>query len=286
MCEGQKVLWLDFDSDPQETIKRLQLMGATASMVRQLFDYRQPDVSPKGDSLAYEAIYQNQYGFAVIDGVTDAMSLFSMSIGDNDDFSRLARVMLRPLANNGAAVVLVDHVTKSEDGRGRFAIGAQSKMSVLTGASYVVDMTELVAPGRTGQIRLRVGKDRPGYVRTRSATWRGKDRLQEAARITVQSDDHGIRMDVQAPALDPFDDAEGSAANHRDTGAQIVDWLREEGATTAQHTRSVRQIREGVGARRDQVAEAVRDLTEKGSLTVINVGGPRGQQVYLSETKS
>lgn len=73
------------------------------------------------------------YDLAVIDGVTEAFAVFGVSSVDNDEVTTWGRQVPRKIAQRtGAAVVVVDHVTK---GRGRFAIGAQAKMSYLTGAS-------------------------------------------------------------------------------------------------------------------------------------------------------
>lgn len=284
MSTGQKVLWLDFDSDRYETVNRLCAIGVPGDTQDDLFDYRQPDQSPERNTLAREALREGVYGLVIIDGVTDAMSLLGMSIKDNDDFSTFARKILRPLAARGAAVVLVDHVTKSEDGRGRFAIGAQSKMSVLTGASYVVDMTDLVAPGRTGQIRLRVGKDRPGYVRARSSTWRGKDRMQEAARIEVSSDDDGIRMSVHAPVIDPFEDTESDRPN-RSRGqfdVEIINFLKENQAVSEASGVLVKYVREALRMRGQDVSDTLSDLQQRKLIKVVGGAGPKGKTVWLN----
>lgn len=82
-----------------------------------------------------------RYALAVVDGVTDSLGLFGYSTKDNDDVSAWARELPRRIADRtGAAVVVVDHVTKDADSRGRFAIGWQAKLSGLTGAAYTVEV--------------------------------------------------------------------------------------------------------------------------------------------------
>ncbi len=50
----------------------------------------------------------------------------------------------------GAAVVMIDHVTKDSESRGRFAIGGQAKLAGLTGAAYTVDVAHPLGTGCAG----------------------------------------------------------------------------------------------------------------------------------------
>ena len=50
-------------------------------------------------------------------------------------------------------MLLVDHVTKSKDDRGRYAIGAQAKLAGIDGAAYSVKMVSPFGRGRTGRAR-------------------------------------------------------------------------------------------------------------------------------------
>jgi hypothetical protein len=211
---GEPVLWITFDSDPQEDVARALRMGARKDAIRQFLHYVKPDEPPSIAPAAYRALFYNadgsarEYALAVIDGVTDAVLLFSGgSKGDpNEIFVQFSRIFPRRLADiTGAAVVLIDHGAKDSENRGRFAIGAQAKMSQLTGAAYTVepDQTAPTVNG-VGYVILRVGKDRPGDVRRASGPRRGRDRTQEAARIRV--DDTGARtvVTVEPPNSDPF----------------------------------------------------------------------------------
>jgi hypothetical protein len=211
---GEPVLWITFDSDPEEDVSRALRMGARKDAIRQFLHYVKPDEPPSIAPAAYRSLFYNpdgsarEYALAVIDGVTDAVLLFSGgSKGDpNEIFVQFSRIFPRRLAGiTGAAVVLIDHVAKDSENRGRFAIGAQAKMSQLTGAAYTVepDQTAPTVNG-VGYVILRVGKDRPGDVRRASGPRRGRDRTQEAARIRV--DDTGARtvVTVEPPVSDPF----------------------------------------------------------------------------------
>jgi hypothetical protein len=188
---GQPVLYLDFESDPAAVTDRMLQLGAQPDALRAHFRYVQPETRPdatRGDAAAVTALLADRYTLAVVDGVTDALSVHGGATKENDDITAWMRaVPKRIAADTGAAVVLVDHVTKSTEERGRFAIGGQAKMAGLTGAAYTVVPVEPLGRGMRGVITLRIGKDRPGGIRPHSGPWRKTDRTQEAARVIIDA---------------------------------------------------------------------------------------------------
>ena len=202
---GGRVLYLDFESDRGTVAQRLLLLGATREQILQRFDYMNPDEDPTTPrSLAYPswlAILNTEYALAVVDGVNESLSVFGRKLLDNDDITAWGRAFPRQLAKStGAAVVCIDHVTKSKDGRGRYAIGGQAKLAYLTGASYTVEPEDYLAPGKVGALSIRVGKDRPGGVRAHAGEHRAEDRSQLAARAVIDSrDPSSILYTLEAP---------------------------------------------------------------------------------------
>ncbi|WP_455835383.1 AAA family ATPase [Pseudarthrobacter siccitolerans] len=188
---GNRCLYIDFESDAASVISRLLMMGASPEDIRENLDYIRPDVDPVAfadETAEWHELLKNKYTLAVIDGVTEAFAVFGVKSIDNDEVTAWGRRVPRQIAaKTGAAVIVVDHVTKSAEGRGRFAIGAQAKMSYLTGAAYMVEIISPIGVGMVGKVALRVGKDRPGQVRPRSGEWRKSDRTQETAIVTVDS---------------------------------------------------------------------------------------------------
>ena len=67
----------------------------------------------------------------------------------------------RPLAAAGAAVVPIDHITKSGDNN-LYASGTQRKRAGITGASYLVENRSPFSQGHRGMSRLVCAKDRHG----------------------------------------------------------------------------------------------------------------------------
>jgi hypothetical protein len=210
MNEGGDVLWVTFDSDAEEDIPRAVRFGCSKETLMAHLTYVQPDEPPQRVPEDYKALFVHRYALAVIDGVTDAVGLLTGGAkGDpNEVYSAFSRIFPRKLATKtGAAVVLVDHVAKDVEGRGRFAIGAQAKMAELTGAAYLVEPDKDAAPmaGGIGTAVIRVGKDRPAGVRRYCGPRRARDRTQEAARVTFDDTGEFTIMTVDPPAMDPFE---------------------------------------------------------------------------------
>ena len=96
-----------------------------------------------------------------------------MSLLDNSDIAQWQRLLPKRIADEtGAAVVAIDHVTKSKEAQGRWAIGGQHKLAGVTGATYKVTNTRKLARSIdkpvTGSSTVTVEKDRPGWVRGKS----------------------------------------------------------------------------------------------------------------------
>ena len=206
---GNLVLYIDHESDQVTVVNRLLKLGATPEDIRHGLDYVRPEAHPMAataDTVAWQALLAKPYALAIIDGVTEAFSIFGVKSNDNDEVTSWGRHVPRTIADRtGAAVVVIDHVTKSAEGRGRFAIGAQAKMSYLTGASYGVEVIKPLGVGMRGELSIRVGKDRPGLVRPQSGTYRAGDRTQQAAIAIIDSTDgETIQYTLEPPrATDP-----------------------------------------------------------------------------------
>jgi hypothetical protein len=186
---GGDVLYIDYESNPAQMVARLKYLGVTAEQFSHFFYIR-----PQHPALSllcigdFTYLMGQKYVLVVLDGVTDALGVEGKSMLDNDEVAAWMRTILRPLAQHtGGAVVAVDHVTKSNDARGRFPIGAQAKLAGVTGVAYLVEPVTAFGMGMVGELAMRVVKDRPGEIRPRCGEYRVSDRSQEVARITIDA---------------------------------------------------------------------------------------------------
>lgn len=199
---GSRVLYLDFESDAASVVDRLRTFGvkdenalANLTYVRPESDLRRSDASRD-----WQALLARSFALVVIDGVTESLTLFGFATKENDDITTWHRLVPKRIADRtGAAVLLIDHVTKDAQTRGRFAIGGQAKMATLSGPAFTVEVQEPLGRGLRGVLTLRLAKDRPGYLRQRCGAFRHSDRTQVAAQIILDATSLPTRYEVNAP---------------------------------------------------------------------------------------
>lgn len=209
--DGHEVLYLDYESSAREVAQRLLILGCSWEALESSFTYVNPDDAPHGDE--FEALLARRYRLVIVDGVTEALGLSGIA-GDNltnsnDAVTRWHKMLPKRFAvETGAAVVQIDHVTKSKDNRGSYAIGGQAKRASITGASYTVQPKESFGRGRSGSFDLYVGKDRPGAV---LASHGGEDTVsgRHIARVEVLSSADRVRLEIKAQGSTSDDHLEG-----------------------------------------------------------------------------
>jgi hypothetical protein len=166
LMEGNPVFYLDFEDSRHGIRSRLKALGIEQSHLR-TFRYSNPDdaFDVAVRDFLQVALEESKPTLVVVDGVNAAMNLMGLDLEKNKDATYFSQMVLRPLRNFGAAVVTIDHVTKSKDSRGNYAIGAQAKRADIDGCAIAVEMVMPFGRGGSGELRLKVTKDRPGFVR-------------------------------------------------------------------------------------------------------------------------
>lgn len=161
----QRVVFLDFEDRADRVIGRLMGLGATRDQIRDHFAYIRPDRPLDDDGRTHLAPQLVGVPLVIIDGVTEVMTLHGYDLNSNADAALFYGLLPRWIADQGPAVVMIDHVVKNADQQGRFAIGAQHKLAGIDGAAYTVKMIQPFGRGKRGLARVDVSKDRPGHVR-------------------------------------------------------------------------------------------------------------------------
>jgi AAA domain len=180
-----RVLYIDFEDDAPAVVARLLAMSVAADSIAKRFAYLHPDEPlmdqrgrTTGGGLDFLRVINGDlagpWDLAVVDGVTEAMTIEGLALIDNADVATwLRRVPKRLALDDNIAVVCIDHVSKGRDERGRYAIGGQHKLAGLSGAAYTFTGLRPFARARgaesvTGTVSVDVAKDRPGHVRGRA----------------------------------------------------------------------------------------------------------------------
>lgn len=161
------VLYLDFEDSAAGIVGRLLALGVDGDTIREHFQYSNPEESlnPIAQIDLAELMIDRDFSLVVVDGVNAAMTLFGFDMISNPDCIKFSQILLKPLARRGAAVVAIDHVSKSREGRGKGGIGGQAKRAMMTGCALFVDPQEPFGKGLNGRLKLTIDKDRAGHVR-------------------------------------------------------------------------------------------------------------------------
>jgi len=270
----KKVIYIDFESDAIDIVNRLKSLGVSRANLLQYFTYIRPDGPRDADDPYWQAILEpNSAELIVIDGVTESLTMWGGETKDNDAITRWMRIFPRTVATaSGAAVVLIDHITKNAETRGRFAIGGQAKMATIDGAAYLVEPLEALAPGRVGTLTMRVTKDRPGFIRKIAGMWRKSDRTQEAAVLTIDSTKAQMQYVIAVPLLEE----EMESSKEFKKQKEIADFIHNHPGA------SRRMVQDGITGAKDAIGERISDLLAGG--WVENRGNDRSFILYISDS--
>lgn len=191
--QGNGALWIDLEDAPQTVVGRLKNLGVSRDELP-LFQYKRPTSKPPQkvteqalneatinatrsggvDPVArlvsqaepFEALVQEITGctIVVVDSVTELMSLYGLNGDVREEVSTFHKRLRELFTDHDAGIILLDHVTKSTAGRGRWASGSERKISGLDGSGIAFDVVQKFGRGKVGRIKLSVSKDRPGYL--------------------------------------------------------------------------------------------------------------------------
>ena len=269
----KKVIYIDFESDAIDIVNRLKALGVSRANLLQYFTYIRPDGPRDVDDPYWQSILEPESAtLIVIDGVTESLTMWGGQTKDNDEITRWMRVFPRTVASaSGAAVVLIDHITKNAETRGRFAIGGQAKLATIDGAAYLVEPLEALAPGRIGSLTMRVTKDRPGFIRKISGMWRKSDRTQETAIFTIDS----TKAQMQYVIGLPTNEDELEIKTEFGKNKAIVDFIHNNPGCTR------RIVQDGVTGSKESIGDRLGGLIENG--WVENKGNDRSFILYVTD---
>lgn len=259
---GGHVLYLDFEDTAETVVTRLLALGAKPAQVLEFFHYVEPHepvftkggkFTPANTDLA-DTLDRYPLTFAVIDGVTEAMTMHGLSLIDNAEYATFHGALPKRLALTGAAVVQIDHVTKDRENRGRWAIGAQHKLAAMDGAVFSFSVVKPFGLGRHGVCKVSVEKDRPGQLRQHAKGKRIAD-----LHLDSHPDTHSLTWQIEVP-----DTAEASDGTiHPTVVMERVSRLLEDNPQGL----SKRSIRAGVAGGNDMIDLAL-ELLQNGYVAV------------------
>ena len=157
---------VDFEDTAVSITARLQLLGMAPAEIERRLVYIRPQTAPGPHAVAYlcELVAIHDAALVVIDSIGEAFACEGLDENKDVEVGPWYRRVARPLADMGAAVLLVDHSTKAADNP-LHPSGSKRKRAAITGASYFAEATTPFVKGEGGRIRLTCAKDRHGNYR-------------------------------------------------------------------------------------------------------------------------
>jgi len=182
---GGKVLYLDCEDEPQETLKRFWALGAANDDILHRLAYIRPEdpiarlmVNKWNENVASDVAKGNEMAFKtaldgfqpdliIVDGLTVLYGLHGFDTNSATDTEKITHWMKSLTDNGRRTVILIDHTAKNAQ-LGATPLGSQHKVAMIQGTAIQVHPITRPVKGRKGEVVLAVGKDRLGSVRQHS----------------------------------------------------------------------------------------------------------------------
>jgi hypothetical protein len=155
------VAFIDFEMGGRATRRLLEDLGWTLDEIA-CVNYYEPDSAPTENDIA--EIIAAGTELVVIDAAVGAYGVSGLDDEKRRDAEAWSQLWIAPLFAAGIATILVDHVTKNRETRGKFAIGSERKTGAVDVHLGLEDVATLTRGG-SGLVKVRVHKDRPGHLR-------------------------------------------------------------------------------------------------------------------------
>jgi hypothetical protein len=287
---GNHVVYMDFEDSEEGVVSRLLLIGANPRDLTQQFHYVRPGTTPTPAALKAFIARIGDLGpsLIVVDGVTEAMVMLGLELKENTEIAKFGRMLLRPLADTGAAVVPLDHVVKNNESRGRYALGGVHKLNAVDGVQYMLEAVRPFGINTEGRSRLRIAKDRPAQIR-RHALPGGRNPMHWFADLVIRSEGEDFADAHLYPPIQHADDpAERTAEQDKAAKEEATVREREEQVLTvlakATEPLSKNAIEDLIGGRASVTRRALTRLVHAGR--VATQQGPRSATLHrLPETE-
>ncbi|YAL82846.1 AAA family ATPase [Dermacoccaceae bacterium W4C1] len=265
LIAAEHVVYVDLEDDEAGIVGRLLDLHAAPEDILGRFHYVRPDEAFGGLSAGQLDALLTTYtpALVVIDSTGEALAINGAKPNDDDDVARWFRLLPARIARFGPAVVVLDHMTKADDG-GLWPIGSQRKRAAISGAQYVQTTVKPFAKGAEGMAKLVCAKDRHG---THTAG-------ERVADLVMGPDSAG---GLHAVLRAPVEASAGAGKDWRPTG--LMEHVSK-ALEAAGEPMSRRGIEESVRGKKEHVKIATEHLVEAGYVSV--EVGPRSARLHTS----
>lgn len=223
LVSGGRVLVVDLEDDAVGFVRRCAAIGLKVDAYPKQLRYvspAEPVISTTDQfgpaQLAFDEHIRWAPTLVVIDACTAGMALEGFDPLSNRDTATWIAAVAKPFTRAGSAVMVLDHVTKSKEGRDRWAIGSQHKLAAVDGAAFKLQTVRPVGRARgthpvEGVSQLTVVKDRRGYLRGHTSS----EQTAVIADLSMTAyPDGGLTIRLEVPGRGAIDDHQRKVIAH------------------------------------------------------------------------
>ena len=263
--KGESAVYIDMEDSAIGIVQRLLDMGVPADVIADptRFVYIHPDEAFRDDVRTdlWEILDRVQPTLVVLDSTGESLAHEGIDPNADDGVTQWFQLVPRAIAQRGPAVVLIDHLPKS-DSSAKSPIGSQRKKAATDGVLLIQTVKSGMhfSKGRAGLAELTCVKDRNGHFTT------GEKVMQLVVNPEPARGEGGVEVSL----VELNSDTEFAPTRCM---ADISTLL--EGSSAPLSTSDVRKA---VKTKRDTVIEALAVLVHSGYVSVTN--GPRNAKLY------
>lgn len=266
---GEHAILIDLEDTPHGIVSRLQALGLTPDQLTHQFSYLAPQTpwSAPAATAVTELVETLAPALVVIDSTGEAMAMGGVKGNNDDEVATWFRHFPRHLADQGPAVLIIDHIPKATDAPTLFSIGSQRKAAAINGASYRIDAVRVPSKTDNGLLRIVCAKDRHG----------NHTKGQTSAMVHI---DHHIDGTLTLTVTPPDKMPTGPDGAPRPT----MYMEKVSRAVEARPKMSRRDVVAAVGGKDKYISEALGILVSEGYVAADPRAGRGGGFVYTSLT--
>jgi len=159
---NENVVWIDFEQGPAMTRERFQALGLSVDQLARVFylEPREP-LSDDGREQLVEHIAFVRPTLTVFDAYAGLLGTFDHDPNSERDIERVNRHVVDIFRDAGSTTVILDHVVKARENRGRYSSGNARKLAEVE-VHLGLERAKHFTRGSSGSARIRNHKDRLG----------------------------------------------------------------------------------------------------------------------------
>jgi AAA domain len=231
---GYKALYVDFEGSEASFVERARHVGIADGHIGKSLNYVRPTEALRKDAEVdfwHREVDLFEPTLVVLDGVTEFYALQGWDINKATDAATFQKTFA--FHKYGIASIAIDHTAKDA---GRGALGSQHKRAGLDGAEYLFESVTHGGRGGTSVAKVRVTKDRHGFVRAWAENTVGK--------LVVAPDGVTLEPPKLSDLVNPKSDAQD----------RVREFLGENPGSSG------RKVQQGTRLKRERVSEALSGL--------------------------